>query len=203
MKVFKYIFLCLFFITIAQAQTQERASLWLAGGCFWCMEPPYDELKEKGVLETTVGYAGGKEKDPTYEDVSSGKTGHIEAIEIVYQPDKVSLEKLLSVFWKNIDPLDKGGQFCDRGRHYRAAIFFQNEEQEQAYRKSLAKIKKELALGEDSKKDIAVLEFKEAKFYKAEEYHQDYYLKNPIRYKYYRYRCGRDERLEKVWGKDR
>lgn len=191
MKILIPLFTFLFFVT----QVYANESIVLAGGCFWCMEPPYDALKGEGVLKTTVGYAGGKLEDPSYEQVSSGKTRHIEAIEIVYNPEKISLEKIYDVFWKNVDPYDEGGQFCDRGRHYRAAVFLANDKQKKAYELSKKEILKSL---EDSK-PLKVLELPGSKFYTAEDYHQDYYQKNPIRYKFYRYRCGRDERLEKVW----
>lgn len=191
MKTLIPLFAVLFFVT----QLNARESVVLAGGCFWCMEPPYDALKDKGIVKTTVGYAGGELVDPSYEQVSSGKTQHIEAIEVVYEPEKISLEEVYEVFWRNIDPYDEGGQFCDRGRHYRAAVFFSNQKQKKVYKQSKKKAFKSLG---DSK-DFKILELPAAKFYKAEDYHQDYYQKNPIRYKFYRYRCGRDERLKELW----
>ncbi len=162
-----------------------------AGGCFWCMEPPYDEID--GVLKTTSGYTGGELPDPSYQAVSSGRTAHIESVQIEYDSSKVSYGQLLDVFWKNIDPLDAGGQFCDRGNQYSSAIFYSNTSQQ------------ELAL--ESKQTISS-RFEESivtrveplsTFYPAEEYHQNYYKKNPIRYKFYRFNCRRDDRLEELW----
>ena len=165
-----------------------------AGGCFWCMEHPFDALP--GVRSTTSGYAGGAEKDPTYKEVSSGGTGHAEVIEIVYDPSKVTYSELLDVFWMNINPTDSGGQFADRGKQYRTAIFYHDEEQ-----KKLAIASKE-KLGKSGRYDSPIVtEITPAsEFYKAEEYHQDYYEKNPLRYKFYRYGSGRDEYLKKIWG---
>ena len=176
----------------AAAQTPQTASVILAGGCFWCMEPPFD--KTDGVLSTTSGYSGGKTVKPTYEQVSAGSTGHLEVVKVEYDPAKVSFEKLLDVFWRNIDPLDADGQFCDKGSQYRSAIFFGNEKE-----KELAEMsKKQIAgkLGQAVATDILPA----AEFYRAEDYHQDYYEKNPLKYKFYRYGCGRDARLETVWG---
>jgi len=172
----------------------NSAKATFAGGCFWCMQPPFDKLT--GVLSTTVGYTGGEEKNPTYKDVSSGSTGHTEAIQIEYNPDEVTYEKLLEVFWQNVDPTDKGGQFCDRGNQYRTGIFAHNEEQ-----RKLAEQSKE-KLGSRLKADGSIVtEITQAgDFYDGEDYHQDYYKKNPIRYKLYRYNCGRDRRLKALWG---
>ena len=166
-----------------------------AGGCFWCMEPPFDKLD--GVKSTTSGYIGGKKKNPTYKQVSSGKTSYTEAVEILYDPKKISYQKLLDVFWRNIDPLTPNRQFCDWGSQYRAGIFYHDENQRRLAEESRKKI-------EESKRFIApiVTEITAAtKFYEAEGYHQDYYKKNPIRYKTYRKGCGRDQRLEQLWGK--
>ncbi|KUJ82486.1 peptide-methionine (S)-S-oxide reductase [Microbulbifer flavimaris] len=163
-----------------------------AGGCFWCMEPPYDKLD--GVLKTTSGYSGGKVPNPTYEQVSGGGTGHAEVVQITYDADKISYQQLLDVFWKNVDPLDGGGQFCDRGDHYRSAVFYGNAEEKRLAEASKQRVAQQLG------KSIATQVVPEATFYPAERYHQDYYQRNPVRYKYYRYRCGRDQRLEEVWG---
>jgi peptide-methionine (S)-S-oxide reductase len=171
----------------------DRATF--AGGCFWCMEPPFDELP--GVISTTSGYTGGQKKDPTYEEVSSGGTGHAEAVEVVFDPAKVTYQQLLDVFWKNIDPVTPDRQFCDVGSQYRAAIFSHSEEQ-----KRLALASKKAI--EDSgrfKQPIVTEIVAAASFYRAEEYHQDYYKKNPIRFKYYKWGCGREKRLEQLWGK--
>jgi peptide-methionine (S)-S-oxide reductase len=165
-----------------------------AGGCFWCMEPPYDKLD--GVLATTSGYAGGDKADPTYQEVSAGGTGHAEVVQITYDPAKVSYEALLEVFWRNIDPLDAGGQFCDRGDQYRTAIFVHDEEQRQ-----LAEASKQALVDSGRFEQPIVTEIAAAgPFYPAEDYHQDYYEKNPLRYKFYRWNCGRDQRLAEVWG---
>lgn len=163
-----------------------------AGGCFWCMEPPYDELP--GVLATTSGYIGGSKENPTYEQVSSGTTGHAEAVKVVYDPHRISYEKLLSVFWHNIDPLAVDRQFCDVGSQYRSAIFFTNDKQARLARAS----RKEVAA--QFEQPVATGIEPAGVFYPAEKYHQNYYEKNPIRYKFYRYNCGRDQRLEALWG---
>jgi len=165
-----------------------------AGGCFWCMEPPFDKLD--GVISTTSGYTGGHQANPTYKQVSAGSTGHTEAIQIEYDPAKVSYEELLAVFWKNIDPTTENRQFCDHGSQYRSGIFYHNDAQKNAAEKSLNKLNQTKPFDEP-----VVTELTSAStFYPAEDYHQDYYQKNPLRYKYYRYACGRDQRLEKLWG---
>jgi peptide-methionine (S)-S-oxide reductase len=176
----------------AYAQSDNRESAILAGGCFWCMEPPYDETE--GVLATISGYSGGDELDPTYEQVSAGTTGHIEVVKIEYDPSKVGYEKLLDIFWRNIDPLDASGQFCDKGPQYRSAIFYGNEEEKKLAEESKKKIEEKLG------KPVVTEILPEKAFYDAEDYHQNYYQENPIRYKLYRYGCGRDARLEEVWG---
>ena len=172
----------------------KTAIATFAGGCFWCMEPPFDKLD--GVISTTSGYTGGSLKDPTYEEVSAGATGHAESLQIVYDPAKVSYQKLLEVFWRNIDPTVKDRQFCDVGNQYRTAIFYHNEEQKRLAEESKAKLEAEGRLGPIQTEIVAA-----GPFYPAEDYHQDYYQKNPIRYKYYRWSCGRDQRLEELWGK--
>ena len=171
----------------------DQQKVYFAGGCFWCMEAPFE--KQEGVLSVVSGYAGGKEKAPTYKQVSSGKTGHVEAIEVAFDPKKVSYEKLLEIFWRQIDPTDNGGQFADRGRQYRPVIFYQGEAQ-----KGLAE-KSKVALEEKKvfKKPILTEIVPFTSFYAAEDYHQDYYRKNPLRYKFYRYRSGRDQFLKKIW----
>jgi len=178
--------------TLAEDSNTEIAIF--AGGCFWCMEPPYDKLD--GVISTTSGYTAGHKADPTYKQVSAGGTGHTEAIQIEYDPAKISYEELLVVFWKNIDPTTSDRQFCDQGSQYRSGIFFLNEAQKSAAEKSLKTIQQTKPFDE-----AVVTEITSAStFYPAEEYHQDYYQKNPLRYKYYRYSCGRDQRLEQLWG---
>jgi peptide-methionine (S)-S-oxide reductase len=158
------------------------------------MEPPFDEIE--GVVATTSGYTGGEIRSPSYEAVSGGGTGHLESVEIEYDPSKVSYRKLLEVFWRNVDPTDGGGQFCDRGPQYRTAIFYHDEEQRRLAEQSKAALD---ASGKLPKK--IVTEIREApEFYRAEEYHQDYYRKNPVRYKFYKTGCGRDRILKKLWG---
>ncbi len=173
-------------------QNFKQATAIFAGGCFWCMEPPYDKLE--GVEETISGYTGGHLEDPTYEQVTGGNTGHYEAVKITYDPAQISYQKLLEVFWRNIDPLDAGGQFCDRGSSYRSAIFYLDQEQQQLAQAS----KQEVAERFEQPVVTEILPAKE--FYPAEDYHQNYYQKNPLRYKYYRFSCGRDDRLEELWG---
>jgi peptide methionine sulfoxide reductase msrA/msrB len=202
-KVMKKIILILISIiigSIAMAEAQsnknvvmKREKATFAGGCFWCMEPPFEKLE--GVKEVISGYTGGKKLNPTYEEVSSGSTGHLESIEVTYDPYIVSYEKLLDVFWRNIDPTDAGGQFVDRGGQYRSAIFYHNEDQKKAAEAS----KQRLAKAGVFSKPIVTEIIPSATFYKAEEYHQDYYKKNPIRYKFYRFNSGRDQFLEKTW----
>ena len=170
------------------------AKATFAGGCFWCMEPPYDKLD--GVVATISGYIGGQKPNPTYQEVTTGRTGHTEAVEVEYDPKKVSYEKLLEVFWKNIDPTQKDGQFCDHGSQYRSGVFVHNDEQKRLAEASKAA----LAKSKPFKGEIVTEITPATTFYRAEEYHQDYYIKNPIRYTYYRTGCGRDERLKKVWG---
>jgi peptide-methionine (S)-S-oxide reductase len=170
------------------------AKATFAGGCFWCMEPPFEALD--GVVSVTAGYTGGTKANPTYEEVSAGGTGHAESVEIVYAPAKVSYEKLLDVFWHNIDPTTPDRQFCDHGRQYRPAIFYHDETQ-----KRLAEKSKQSLEGSKTLPGPIVTEIVPAgTFYPAEEYHQDYAKKNPIRYRYYRYACGRDARLRELWG---
>ena len=165
-----------------------------AGGCFWCMEPPYDKLE--GVISTTSGYTGGHLKNPSYAEVSSGSTGHTEAIQVVYDPAKVSYEKLLSTYWVNVDPTSGNGQFCDHGSQYRPEIFYNSDKQKVA-----AQISKERLMQNKTFKEPVVVNITEAStFYPAEGYHQDYYLNNSLSYKFYRYSCGRDNRLKELWG---
>lgn len=165
-----------------------------AGGCFWCTEADFEKVP--GVVKVVSGYTGGSKENPSYEEVSSGTTGHVEAVQVYYDPSKVSYEQLLDAFWKQIDPTDPGGQFVDRGAQYRSVIFFHDEEQ-----KSLAEAsKQELAKSRRFQKPIATEILRLGKFYEAEEYHQDYYKKHAVKYKFYRYNSGRDQFLSKVWG---
>jgi peptide-methionine (S)-S-oxide reductase len=185
---------CLVAAAPGGAQTPAgQAVATFAAGCFWCVEADFDKVE--GVISTTSGYAGGKVPNPTYQQVVTGRTGHTEVVQIAYDSSKVSYQNLLDVFWRNVDPLAKDRQFCDVGNQYRSAIFFHDDEQRR--------------LAEESKKKVAarleaevVTEIVPAgAFYKAEEYHQDYYKKNPARYSFYRWNCGRDQRLEQLWGK--
>jgi peptide-methionine (S)-S-oxide reductase len=169
-----------------------KAVATLAMGCFWCAEDAYEHLA--GVESVVSGYTGGRVEDPSYEQVSGHGTGHYEAIQIVYDPAKVSFEKLLEVFWHNVDPFDGGGQFCDRGDQYRAAVFFHDEEQKRLAEASRQRVAQQLQRGIATKIEPAVT------FYVAEEYHQDYAERNSLRYRYYRGGCGRDARLRAVWG---
>ena len=165
-----------------------------AGGCFWCMEPPFDKID--GVISTTSGYTGGHQENPNYKQVSAGSTGHTEAVQIEFDPAKVSYEQLLEVFWVNIDPTTADRQFCDSGNQYRPGIFYHDEKQKIAAEQSLKKIQATKTFSEPVVTEITAA----STFYPAEEYHQDYYQKNPLRYKYYRFACGRDKRLEMLWG---
>lgn len=175
---------------------KNLATATFAGGCFWCMEPPFEKLA--GVVAVTSGYTGGHQLDPTYEEVSSGETGHAEAVQISYDSTQISYAQLLSVFWRNIDPLAANRQFCDAGTQYRSGIFYHNDEQ-----KRLA-VESKLKLEQTHKFDRPIVtEITAAtKFYPAEEYHQDYYKKSPLRYKTYRAGCGRDRRLKELWGEN-
>ena len=175
-------------------QETDLATATFAGGCFWCMEKPFDDLE--GVVSTTSGYTGGTLEDPTYYQVSAGDTGHVEAVQVRYDPSRVSYDTLLEVFWKNVDPLDNAGQFCDKGSQYRSKVFVHNDQQRQLAEAS----KQELDQEKFTNTTIATEIESAQTFYPAEEYHQDYYLKHPIRYNYYRTGCGRDKRLEEVWG---
>lgn len=182
------------FGSAADAPAAQNARAVFAGGCFWCMEPPFDAIP--GVIATVSGYTGGMRENPSYEQVSDGGTGHFEAIEVTYDPARVSYAQLLEVFWRNIDPLDDGGQFCDRGSQYGTAIFYATEDEKAAALKSREAAAEKLVI----KGPIVTPLLPAKEFYPAEEYHQDYYQKNPLRYKYYRYACGRDQRLKEVWG---
>lgn len=180
--------------TAAGSPAAKLAKATFAGGCFWCMEPPYDKLP--GVLSTTSGYIGGKTPNPTYQSVSSGTTGHTEAVEVVYDPAKVTYEKLLEVFWRNIDPTVKDKQFCDSGSQYRAGIFYHDAEQKRLAEASRTALVKSKPFAGEIVTEITMA----TTFYPAEDYHQDYYQKNPVRYSIYRNGCGRDARLKQLWG---
>jgi peptide-methionine (S)-S-oxide reductase len=173
------------------------AKATFAAGCFWCVEPPFDKLD--GVISTTSGYIGGKEVNPAYKQVARGETGHTEAVEVVYDPKRVSYETLLKTFWLNVDPTTDDRQFCDTGRQYRPGVFWHNAEQRNAAEKSRDAINQSGRFAEPVKVEVT----EATTFYAAEDYHQDYYRKNPARYKYYRWACGRDQRLETLWGESK
>lgn len=193
----------LFLATAAAAQTaqapaesgQKLEIATFASGCFWCTESDFDKVK--GVVETTPGYMGGTTPNPTYQQVSSGGTGHAEVVQVKYDPTQVTYKQLLDVYWHNVDPLDKGGQFCDRGDQYRPAIFYHNEEQKRLAEESKAALEKSGRFSQPIVVEITAA----STFTPAEDYHQDYYRKNPLRYFIYRSGCGRDARLEALWGK--
>lgn len=173
-------------------QKQEVAVF--AGGCFWCMQPAFDKVP--GVISTLVGYTGGHTQNPRYEDVETGDTGHAESIRVLYDPTQVSYSQLLDVFWHNVDPLAKDRQFCDSGNQYRSAIFYVSD-----YQKKLAELSKQKVQAR-FKDPVQTQIVPASPFYAAEDYHQKYYEKNPVRYHFYRWNCGRDDRLKELWGKD-
>ncbi len=181
-------------VSIARAAEDGLEAATFAGGCFWCVESDFDYVP--GVVSTTSGYTGGDLVDPTYKRVSAGGTGHREAVRIVYDPTKTSYAKLLDVFWRSVDPTDGGGQFCDRGESYETAIFANSPEQKRLAEESKRALETSAVLDQPIVTPIELA----GPFYPAEGYHQDYYEKNPIRYKFYRYRCGRDDRIEDLWG---
>ena len=183
----------LFAVLAVPAAAAPLAKATFAGGCFWCMEPPFEKLP--GVVSVVSGYTGGGVPNPTYNAVSSGATGHYEAVEVVYDPARVTYGKLLDVFWRNVDPTNPNGQFCDSGSQYRSAIFAHDDVQRLAAEASKEKIVRARKLR------VVTEVLPAATFYRAEEYHQDYYKKNPVRYRFYRFNCGRDRRLEQVWGR--
>jgi peptide-methionine (S)-S-oxide reductase len=183
------------FMPSAQAADPVGEAAIFAGGCFWCVEADFDKVP--GVLSTVSGYSGGTVANPTYEQVSSKRTGHAEVVRIVFDPAKVSYEQLLAVYWKSIDPTTKDRQFCDVGSPYRTAIYAVNDAQLKAAQASLAALEK----SKPFQQPIVTQIERAGAFYPAEDYHQDYYRKNPVRYAYYRSSCGRDLRLEQLWGK--
>ena len=180
--------------SISETAKGGQAIATFAGGCFWCMEGPFDELD--GVLSTTSGYTGGQTVNPTYEEVSAGGTGHAEAVQVVYDPQKISYQELLAVYWPNTDPTTPDAQFCDHGDQYRPEIFYHDDKQRQLAEASKEEIKRTKTFSAPLVTEIT----QATAFYPAEEYHQDFYRKNPIRYKFYRFTCGRDARLATLWG---
>jgi peptide-methionine (S)-S-oxide reductase len=191
-----FIAACLFAAALgsASAQAPKTATAIFAGGCFWCTEADFDKVP--GVISTTSGYLNGKTKNPTYKEVSAGGSGHVEAVEVVFDPAKVTYAKLLDAFWRSIDPLVKDKQFCDSGDMYRTGIYYLDDEQ-----KKLAEETKKQIAAKFAPRTVYTEIVKADTFYKAEDYHQDYYKKNESRYNFYRWNCGRDQRLEQLWGK--
>lgn len=191
----KHLFLAMLMLTTggtAMADDMKNTQkATFAAGCFWCLEKPFDKLE--GVHSTISGYTGGQEKNPTYQEVAGGQTGHTEAMRVTYDPEKISYEDLLHVYWRNVDPFDLEGQFCDRGSQYRPAIFVHNEAQRKAAEASKAETSRLLG------KEVLVPIVEAGTFYEAEDYHQNYYQENPLRYKFYRFSCGRDKRLGDIW----
>ena len=188
------LFILLLLVPLSSFAQNNYTKATFAGGCFWCMEHPFEKLE--GVVDVISGYTGGHKESPNYKEVSAGGTGHLEAIQILYDPSKISYSELLDVFWRQIDPTDPGGQFVDRGDQYTTAIFYHSENQRVSAQKSIEELEK---TGMFNKPIVTKIQ-KASKFYKAEDYHQDYNKKNPIRYKYYRYNSGRDQYLKKIWG---
>ena len=187
----KYFIIISISILNSFANAQEIKKAYFAGGCFWCMEESFDQIN--GVISTISGYSGGHLKNPTYQDVIYKDTGHVEAIEITYDSKIINFQKLLDVYWKNIDPFDSAGQFCDKGKSYRSVIFFQTQPEKEFIQKSFKKLENTF------NKKIVTLVWKFKKFYPAEDYHQDYYEKNFIRYLLYKKGCKREETLKKIW----
>jgi peptide-methionine (S)-S-oxide reductase len=181
--------------TGSAGQAAEQARAVFAGGCFWCMEEAFEKVE--GVVSVTSGYMGGQKTNPTYEEVSAGGTGHAESVEVVYDPAKVSYQKLLDHFWQNVDPITPNAQFCDHGTQYRAAIFYGNDEEKRQAETS----KQAVEQSKRFKEPIVTQIVTASKFYPAEDYHQDFYKKNPAKYKFYKFTCGRAQRLEMLWGK--
>ena len=187
----KKVLIIIVFLIHSNLNADENKKAYFAGGCFWCMEESFDQVK--GVISTVSGYSGGHLKNPTYQDVIYKDTGHVEAIEVVYNPKIVNYEKLLDIYWKNIDPFDSAGQFCDKGKSYRSVIFFQTQLEKEFIEKSFKKLEKIF------NNKIVTLVWKFEKFYPAEDYHQDYYEKNFIRYLMYKKGCKREETLKRIW----
>ena len=186
--------LCLGIAAAANGAPANRATAVFAGGCFWCEETAFEGVP--GVVAAISGYTGGQVPNPTYEQVSSGVTGHAESVQVIYDPSKITYERLLDIFWHNVDPFQANGQFCDHGNQYRSAIFYKDEAQRKAAEASKARLEEEPRF----KGKIVTQIVPASTFYQAEEYHQDFYKKNPVRYHSYRTGCGRDARLKEIWG---
>jgi peptide-methionine (S)-S-oxide reductase len=201
LSALSFFIVALLFIGAWNLQAASQAAMdatpgkaYFAGGCFWCMEEAFEKVE--GVLSATSGYMGGTVANPSYEEVSAGRTGHAESVEVVYDPARVSYQKLLDAFWHNVDPITPNAQFCDHGSQYRSAIFFQTDEEKRASDTSKQAIEQSKRFKEPIVTQIVMA----SQFYPAEEYHQDFYKKNPVRYKFYKYNCGRTKRLEELWG---
>ena len=193
MKTLKVLLVASFFLTFSpQSAIAETKTAIFAGGCFWCMEKPFEKID--GVSDVRSGFSGGHVVNPSYKRVTGGNTGHYEVVEVAYDDEKVAYEKLLEVYWSNVDPLDSKGQFCDKGSTYRTAVFHNDEDEFKLAMKSLDKAEKIL------KKDIVTELLPASAFYPAEEYHQNFYKTNETKYKFYRWKCGRDARLDDLWG---
>lgn len=193
MKAVRFLFvLAIILMVLPVHAAGKMAKATFAGGCFWCMEPPFEKLT--GVVSVTSGYTGGQKKNPTYEEVSAGGTGHAESVQVLYDPSKITYADLLKTYWHNVDPTQDNGQFCDHGNQYRTAIFYGTPEEKQLAEKSKVEMEKVLH------KTIVTQIVPATEFYAAEDYHQDFYKKNPIRYTSYRLGCGRDHRLKEIWG---
>ncbi len=195
---------CMIFAAAAQPQStkpptgsSKTETAIFSGGCFWCMQPPFDALKNQGVIATVVGYTGGTKDHPTYREVSAGGTGHRESVEVTFDPKKIGYEKLLEVYWHNIDPFDSKGEFCDDGEQYTSAVFYTTPDQKRIFEKTESKFLAQAKV----KGSIQTKLLPAKRFWPAESYHQEYYRKNPIRYHFYRSACGRDRRLKAVWGR--
>ena len=194
-RLVSFFLLLVWFPSLGAEAVEERVATF-AGGCFWCVEADFDYVP--GVIRTTSGYTGGTLENPTYRKITKGGTGHREAVQIHYDANHITYAELLEIFWRSVDPTDKGGQFCDRGESYQTTIFVATDEQRRLAQASKARIDSQGILGAPI---VTTIE-KAGKFYLAEEYHQDYYLKNPVRYKFYRVSCGRDRRIERLWGEE-
>jgi peptide-methionine (S)-S-oxide reductase len=194
-RVIRLVVICVGAVTLSfAAPSPERASAIFAGGCFWCEETAFEGVA--GVISVTSGYTGGPKKNPTYDEVSAGGTGHAESVEVVYDPTKITYEKLLDIFWRNVDPFQANGQFCDHGTQYRSAIFYKDDAQRKAAEESKRRIEQDRRFAGKIVTQIVPA----STFYQAEDYHQDFYKKNPVRYHMYRAGCGRDARLKAIWG---
>ncbi|HXV68375.1 MAG TPA: peptide-methionine (S)-S-oxide reductase MsrA [Nitrospira sp.] len=182
-------------IPATASEAAPPAKAYFAGGCFWCMEEVFEKVD--GVLAVVSGYMDGTVIDPTYEQVSAGRTGHAESVEVIYDPAKASYQQLLDAFWRNVDPLTSNAQFCDHGSQYRSAVFYGTDEEKRLAEESKRALEQSARFSQPIVTQIS----KASTFYPAEDYHQDFYKKNPIRYKYYKFNCGRAQRLEALWGK--